>query len=174
MVQISSCSSLWCLLMEGWVCLVVKVSLYPRPLEACKTFRSLYLPWSFELMASACYARPEQFWCTSPDWSSLFVVLTTIPFRIGPKGIFFAESSSAPYWTYVGVLSSPTLSVFHERIPSSRKGNAGVSLSVPQCTPAGGYHLLSPRRGYGVGLFWWTSKARDSVGRRLSLYCCIY
>ena len=92
-----------------------------------------------------------------------------MPFRIGPKGIFFAESSSAPYWTYAGVFFTPTLSAFHKRSPSRRKGNAGVTSSGTPCTPAGGSYLLSSRRGSGVGLVWWTSEARDSVRRRLSV-----
>ena len=31
--------------------------------------------------------------------------------------------------------------------------------------------MLSPRRGSGVGVVYWTSEARDIVGRRLSLSC---
>ena len=50
-----------------------------------------------------------------------------------------------------------------------REGNAGVSSSETHCTTAGGSYLSSPRRGSGVGLVWWTSEARDSVRRRLSL-----
>ena len=49
------------------------------------------------------------------------------------------------------------------------EGNAGVSSSGHSCTPAGGSYLLSPRWGSKVGLVWWTSKARDSAGRRLLL-----
>ena len=42
-------------------------------------------------------------------------------------------------------------------------------MSGPPCTPAGGSYLLIPRRGSGVGVVCWTSEARDSAGRRLSL-----
>ena len=169
MVQLLSCLSLWRRLMVGWACLVGTLTLSTQLLKACKTYCSLHLPWYFESMASACYVWPEQVWCTSPAWSYLFVVLTTMSFRIGPKEIFFAESSSAPYWTYVGVLSSPTLYGVHKWSLSRRKEDAGVSSSGTPCTTAGGSYLLSPRQGSGVGLVRWTSEARDSVGRRLLL-----
>ena len=81
---------------------------------------------------------------------------------------FVATSSSAPYWSYVGVLSSHAVR-FHGQGYCRRKGNAGVILSGPPCTPTGGSYLLIPQRSSVVGVVCWTSEARDSVGRRLLL-----
>ena len=50
-------------------------------------------------------------------------------------------------------------------------------LSGPPCTPVGESYLLIPWPGSGVGVVCWASKARDSIGRRLSLsrlYCDLY
>ena len=129
---------------------------------------SLLRPWFVESMVSACYARPEQVCCAWLAWFFLFVISTTMPAWIVLEGVFVAISSSAPYWSYVGVLSSHAVR-FHGQGSCRRRDDAGVILSGPPCTPAGGSYLLSPRRGSGVGVVCWASKARDSVGRRLSL-----
>ena len=67
------------------------------------------------------------------------------------------------------IFFTPTLSNFYGRSPSRREGNVGANSLGPPCKPAGGSYLLSPRLGSGDGLVWWTIKAQDSVGRRISL-----
>ena len=119
-------------------------------------------------MVSACYACPEQVCCAWLAWFFLFVVLTTMPAWIGLEGVFVAISSSAPYWYYIGVLSSHAFR-FHGQGSCRRRENAGVILSGPPCTHTGGSYFLSPWRGSGFGVVCWAIEAQDSVGRRISL-----